>query len=232
MKVKGITDIFFDLDHTLWDFERNSALAFASVLEAFDIDVPLADFLTHYVPLNRWYWEQYRKDLVTQAELRYGRLKETFDRLDYTISDALIHEMSEAYIQNLPLNNHLYDGALELLEFLKPHYKLHIITNGFQAVQDKKIKNSGIEPYFQTITNSETAGVKKPHPKIFQVALAAAQCTPQQAVMIGDCLEADVQGALEVGMQAIFFNEFNVLVPETIRQVTDLHELKPIFSYA
>ncbi|MCZ8169327.1 MAG: YjjG family noncanonical pyrimidine nucleotidase [Flavobacterium sp.] len=231
MKVKGITDIFFDLDHTLWDFERNSALAFASVLEAFDIDVPLADFLTHYVPLNRWYWEQYRKELVTQAELRYGRLKETFDRLDYAISDALLYEMSEAYIQNLPLNNHLYDGALELLEFLQPHYKLHIITNGFQAVQDKKIKNSGIAPYFQTITNSETAGVKKPHPKIFQVALAAAQCTPQQAVMIGDCLEADIQGALDVGMQAIFFNEFKVVIPNDIKQIKQLVELKTIFKY-
>ncbi|MFN7776834.1 YjjG family noncanonical pyrimidine nucleotidase [Flavobacterium sp.] len=229
--MKGITDIFFDLDHTLWDFERNSALAFASVLQHFDIDVPLSAFLTHYVPLNRWYWEQYRKDLVSQAELRYGRLKATFDRLDYAISDSLIQELSEAYIQNLPLNNHLYDGALDLLEFLKPHYKLHIITNGFHAVQDKKIKNSGIESYFQTITNSETAGVKKPHPKIFQVALSAAQCTPQQAVMIGDCLEADVQGALDVGMQAIFFNEFKVVIPKGIKQITALIELKTIFKY-
>ena len=227
--MQQITDIFFDLDHTLWDFERNSALAFESVLHRNNIEVALPEFLKHYVPLNKWYWEQYRKDLVTQATLRYGRLKDTFDRLDYTISDEVIHRLSEEYIQELPLNNHLYEGTIELLTYLQPNYRLHIITNGFQSVQDGKLNNSGIGKFFQTVTNSETAGVKKPHPMIFEKAMERAGTLPEQSIMIGDCLEADVQGALDVGMSAIFFNEFEVEVPNGITAVTHLSQLKNYF---
>lgn len=227
--MQQITDIFFDLDHTLWDFERNSALAFESVLHRNNIEVALPEFLKHYVPLNKWYWEQYRKDLVTQAILRYGRLKDTFDRLDYTISDEVIHRLSEEYIQELPLNNHLYEGTIELLTYLQPNYRLHIITNGFQSVQDGKLNNSGIGKFFQTVTNSETAGVKKPHPMIFEKAMERAGTLPEQSIMIGDCLEADVQGALDVGMSAIYFNEFEVEVPNGITAVTHLSQLKNYF---
>lgn len=227
--MQQITDIFFDLDHTLWDFERNSALAFESVLHRNNIEVALPEFLKHYVPLNKWYWEQYRKDLVSQATLRYGRLKDTFDRLGYAVSDEVIYRLSEEYIQELPLNNHLYEGAIELLTYLQPNYRLHIITNGFQSVQDGKLNNSGIGKFFQTVTNSETAGVKKPHPLIFEKAMERAGALPKQSIMIGDCLEADVQGALEVGMNAIFFNEFEVEVPNGITAVTHLSQLKNYF---
>ncbi|MFM2230453.1 MAG: hypothetical protein RL607_1711 [Bacteroidota bacterium] len=223
------TDLFFDLDHTLWDFERNSALAFEKLLSRHSIAVPLADFLTHYIPLNKWYWEKYRKDEVTQAELRYGRLKTTFDRLNIAISDDLIDQLSEEYILELPLNNHLYEGSIDLLTYLQPKYRLHIITNGFQSVQDGKLKNSGIGEFFHSITNSETAGVKKPHPLIFEKALEKAGTIAQHSVMIGDCLEADVQGALDAGMDAIFFNEFEVEVPQGITAVTHLSQLKNIF---
>ena len=227
--MQQITDIFFDLDHTLWDFERNSALAFESVLHRNNIEVALPEFLKHYVPLNKWYWEQYRKDLVSQATLRYGRLKDTFDRLGYAVSDEVIHRLSEEYIQELPLNNHLYEGTTDLLTYLQPNYRLHIITNGFQSVQDGKLNNSGIGRFFQTVTNSETAGVKKPHPLIFEKAMERAGAWPEQSIMIGDCLEADVQGALDVGMSAIFFNEFEVEVPNGITAVTHLSQLKNYF---
>jgi YjjG family noncanonical pyrimidine nucleotidase len=226
--VPAITDVFFDLDHTLWDFERNSALAFQTVLKGHKVDVELNLFLKHYIPLNKSYWEKYRNEELTQAQLRYGRLKDTFDQLGYVINDATIDLLSEAYIMELPMNNHLYDGALEVLDYLQSEYRLHIITNGFQSVQDGKLKNSGIGNYFYTVTNSETAGVKKPNPLIFQKALELAQCQPQNALMIGDCLEADIQGALNVGMEAIFFNEFNIEVPSHVRQIVHLTELKAI----
>lgn len=228
MNVQTITDIFFDLDHTLWDFERNSALAFQSVLKHHSINVAVDDFLKIYVPLNKWYWEQYRKEELSQAQLRYGRLKDTFDQLGYPISDSMIDVLSEAYIHELPMNNYLYDGALEVLDYLQSNYRLHIITNGFQSVQDGKLKNSGIGKYFTTVTNSETAGVKKPNPLIFHKALEMAQCQAKHAIMIGDCLEADVQGALNIGMAAIFFNEFKIEVPSHIQHVFHLTELKAI----
>lgn len=225
-RMENITDIFFDLDHTLWDFEKNSALTFEKVLKNNNIEIDLKDFLKHYVPLNFKYWELYRKDEITQQQLRYGRLKDTFDILNYEIADEKIDVLSEQYIQFLPEFNNLFDGTIEVLEYLKPKYNLHIITNGFDKVQAGKIKNSNIEHYFKTITNSEMAGVKKPNPKIFEYALSLSNLNKNQSVMIGDCIEADVQGALNFGMDAIHFNENNIEIPSNIKQIKHLIELK------
>jgi YjjG family noncanonical pyrimidine nucleotidase len=224
--MKHITDIFFDLDHTLWDFEKNSALAFDKVLKKHKITVELEVFLKHYVPLNFKYWELYRHDKITQDQLRYGRLKDTFDILNYEISDELIDLISVEYIHYLPEFNHLFDGTIEILDYLNAKYNLHIITNGFQEVQAGKMTNSGIDTYFKTITNSEMAGVKKPNPKIFEFALLKANVQKQNSIMIGDCLDADVNGALNFGMDAIHFNENNKEIPNHIKQVNHLIELK------
>ncbi|MFZ4106532.1 YjjG family noncanonical pyrimidine nucleotidase [Flavobacterium sp.] len=224
--MKHITDIFFDLDHTLWDFEKNSALAFEKVLKNNEIKVDLEVFLEYYVPLNLKYWELYRHDKITQHQLRYGRLKDTFDILNHEISDVLIDLLSKEYIQYLPEFNYLFDGTVEILDYLNGKYNLHIITNGFQEVQAGKMMNSGIDKYFKTITNSEMAGVKKPNPRIFEFALLKANVQKQNSIMIGDCLDADVNGALNFGMDAIHFNENNKEIPNHIKQVNHLIELK------
>lgn len=224
--MKHITDIFFDLDHTLWDFEKNSALAFEKVLKKYQIKIELDIFLKYYVPLNLKYWELYRHEKVTQPQLRYGRLKDTFDQLNYEISDELIDLLSTEYIHYLPEFNYLFDGTIEVLEYLNDKYCLHIITNGFQEVQAGKMKNSGIDKYFKTITNSEMAGVKKPNPKIFEYALQKANAQKQNSIMIGDCLDADINGALNFGMDAIHFNENKKEIPNHVKQVNHLIELK------
>ena len=137
-----IDHVFFDLDHTLWDFEKNSALAIETIFNKHAINVNLQLFLFHYVPINIKYWELYRVDKITQLELRLGRLKDTFELLNFEIDDDKIIFLSEEYIEYLPKFNHLFDGAIEILDYLKPKYNLHIITNGFQEIQDNKLKNS------------------------------------------------------------------------------------------
>ncbi len=223
------TDIFFDLDHTLWDFEKNSALAFQTIFEKHKLNLNLDSFLVHYVPTNLKYWKLYRDEKISQEGLRYYRLKEVFDLMQETVQDEVIHLLAQEYIHYLPQYNHLYEGAVEVLDYLYPKYKLHIITNGFQTVQAGKLKNSNIEHYFQTITNSEMAGVKKPNPLIFEFALDLAKVTKVQSIMIGDSLEADVEGALNAGLDAIFFNEFNVETNPEITQVNQLLLLKNYF---
>ena len=222
----NITDVFFDLDHTLWDFEKNSALAFETIFKMQNLAINMPDFLHFYVPINRAYWEKYRKDEITQKELRFGRLKETFDLLKFAIADDLIDFLSEEYIFYLPKYNHLFDGTIEILDYLKPKYNLHIITNGFAEIQGNKMNNSYISHYFKTITNSEMAGVKKPNSLIFDYALDLAQAKKENSIMIGDCIEADVQGALNAGLDAILFTESNEQVAENIKQVNHLLELK------
>ncbi|MDI1257299.1 MAG: YjjG family noncanonical pyrimidine nucleotidase [Flavobacterium sp.] len=221
-----ISDVFFDLDHTLWDFEKNSALAFETIFKKHNIDLDLHAFLNHYNPINFQYWQLYQHDKITTAELRYGRLKDVFDLMDLEVTDALIDLLSDEYIHYLPQHNHLFEGTIEILDYLKDKYNLHIITNGFHEVQGNKIKNSKIGHYFSTITNSEMAGVKKPNPQIFEYALQLAKTKKETSIMIGDSFEADVEGAMNSGIDAIFFNTNNVQVDQKIKQISHLKALK------
>ncbi|ENA1794191.1 YjjG family noncanonical pyrimidine nucleotidase [Flavobacterium psychrophilum] len=225
----SIKHIFFDLDHTLWDFDKNSELAFGLILSNYFPDIKIEDFVAIYAPINQACWKLYQKDKITHQELRYKRLKDTFDVLNQKISDKKIDLISDEYIEFLPDFNHLFDNAIEVLNFLSENYQLHIITNGFAQVQDKKLNNSNISHYFQTITNSELAGAKKPNPIIFEHALKVANAQKHESIMIGDCLDADVKGALDFGIEAIFFNPNKIQVPQSINQIANLAELIKLF---
>lgn len=224
MKLPEKKAVFFDLDHTLWDFEKNSALTFETILQKHGVGVNIPEFVKLYIPINLKYWKMFRDGHIGQQELRYKRLKETFDIVGYDIDDELINSLWEDYIELLPTFNHLHDGAVEILEYLRPKYSLHIITNGVQEVG--KLKNSEIHHYFETVTNSENAGYKKPDARIFEYALKAANIEKPHGVMVGDCIEADVQGALNCGLDAIYFNENKLAVKEGISQINHLLELK------
>jgi putative hydrolase of the HAD superfamily len=220
--------LFFDLDHTLWDFDKNSAFAFDAIFKERGFAISLQDFLNIYIPRNQHYWKLYQVNQISHEELRYFRLKDVFDALKFEVSDVIIDQISDDYINYLPEHNHLFDGAIEILDYLKPNYKLHIITNGFASVQTKKLNNSKIGHYFDTITNSEMAGVKKPHPTIFDFALSLANALKEESLMIGDSYEADIIGAQEAGIEAIFFNEQNVEVDNSVLQINHLLDLKNI----
>ncbi|MBL0738783.1 YjjG family noncanonical pyrimidine nucleotidase [Flavobacterium sp. GN10] len=222
----NITDIFFDLDHTLWDFDKNSEMAFDRIFKTKYQEIVTQDFIKEYIPINQECWRLYQNDKITHQELRYNRLKYSFDALNYVISEENILEIANDYIEFLTDNNYLFDGAIEVLEYLKPKYKLHIITNGFANVQEKKINNASLGGYFSTITNSELAGVKKPNSIIFDYALKLAKTSKENSIMIGDDFEADVNGALNAGLDAIFFNEKKVDVSENYKQINHLLELK------
>jgi len=221
-----VTDVFFDLDHTLWDFEKNSALTYKKVLVENNLEVNLSDFLEVYIPNNIALWKLYREDKITSEELRYQRLKKTFDALKYKISDDSIAILSNQYIEYLSTYNHLFPNAIEILEYLKPNYKLHIITNGFKEVQDRKLKKSNIFNYFSQIINSETAGVKKPNPIIFNKALELTAITAENALMIGDSLEADIIGAQAAGFHVLHFNTHKEARHGYCDMISNLNEIK------
>ncbi len=129
-----ITDAFFDLDHTLWDFDKNSGLAFQRVFRKHNIELPLTDFLREYEPVNLVYWKKYRDEQVTQEQLRRGRFTETFDVFKLKLPIETIDALAVSYIDELPVSNHLFENTLDILEYLSSKYKLHIIANGFLEV--------------------------------------------------------------------------------------------------
>lgn len=227
MKAKEhITDLFFDLDHTIYDFDKNSALTFNAVFAEMQLS-GVDNFMTHFKPINNAYWERFANEEISRDFLRYGRLKDTFSAINLKVSDDNIHHIANYFIDNLTNYNHVFTGAHETLTHLKSKYTLHIITNGPEGVQYKKLKNAQLDHYFKTITNSEKAGVKKPHPGIFNYALKLANVKPQNSLMIGDNINADVHGALNVGMQAVWFNEFKL---ENTTGVAEVQQLKQLLD--
>ena len=221
----NLKHIFFDLDHTLWDFDKNSALTYQFVFKQLNINIDLKEFLSVYVKINLELWRLFSVNKIEKETLRYRRLKDTFKAINISVSDKMIHQIADDYILNLSKQTHLFEGTIKTLTYLQSKYQLHIITNGFADVQVKKIKNSKLKTYFKVVLDSETATAKKPNPIIFEKALQLANATTENSLMIGDNYEADIQGALNFGMDAICFNYHQENLPENIKIITHLEEL-------
>lgn len=201
--------VFFDLDRTLWDFDAAAEVAFERIYEQYHLKecgIPSAhEFHEVYHPLNEQLWVLYRADQITKEELNRTRFLKPLEH--YGIHDVeLADHLSEDYVYWSPRIVRLVPGTMELLEYLKPKYHLHLITNGFEEVQHTKLNGSGLAPFFETLTVSEEVGVKKPNPEIFQYALQKAHATPEESLMIGDEMDDDINGARAAGMDTIFYN--------------------------
>jgi putative hydrolase of the HAD superfamily len=225
--LEDIKHLFFDLDHTLWDFEKNSALAFEKIFQELNFDIDSEVFMGIYNPINVAYWKLYEKNEIDQETLRINRVKDSFEALNFVITSDEIDTISNLFIEYLTSNNHLIEGTIETLEYLKDKYILHIITNGFSFVQDVKLQKSTLDKYFVTITNSEAAGHKKPHENIFKHALSVANASKTESIMIGDSFEADVLGALNFGIKAVYFNpKAEIISYNQVLQIQSLTQLK------
>lgn len=217
-----LTDVFFDLDHTLWDFEKNSEITFNLIFDKHKITIELKEFMEVYRPVNFKYWNMYRKNQIDSVNLRYFRLKEVFDTLSYKTDKPFIDLIADEYINNLSNQPHLFPDTEDILNYLATKYRLHIITNGFETIQHKKLKSSGINHFFETVTTAEGSGYKKPDKRIFDHALQKANTNKSTSLMIGDSLEADIQGAKDFGMHAIYFGKKPNFEIHNIEQLKEL----------
>jgi len=227
-------DLFFDLDHTIWDFELNSKETLWDLHQKYALEAKGINnfdvFYTNYSVHNHRLWDRYTKGFIKQEELRWKRIY--LSLLDYKIADeALSKEMSIDYLDILPNKKNLFPYTIEILDYLKnKDYKMHLITNGFQSVQFKKIKNSNLADYFTQVITSEASNSLKPHKEIFDYALKVANAKLETSIMIGDNEAADIQGAINAGMDSIFVNHLQIepTVPAT-HTITHLKELENLF---
>ena len=221
-----IKNVFFDLDHTLWDFEKNSLLTFERVFEEMKIKIALEKFLFSYNRFNHFFWKLYRENKITHLDLRKKRLIHAFNAIHHNLEENKILKISDLYIRYLSTYTYLFDGAFPLLKELKEKYKLHIITNGFDLVQHHKIQNSGLSPYFDKIITAEKVGFRKPNPLIFKYAIEVTCASFSNSLMIGDSFEADILGAMSQGMGAIHFNSHNEPHHDKCPIVTKLEQIQ------
>jgi putative hydrolase of the HAD superfamily len=208
-QMKNYSHVFFDLDNTLWDFDRNSAETLHELFHKFnltDLGVPSFEiFFDKYKNRNEMMWEQYRLGKIDKPTLRDKRFSLTFWDLGLD-ADLTPPGLSDEYIRISPTKNYLFPHAHEVLSYLKDKYTLHIITNGFEEAQHIKLKSADLTKYFSNIIISEHTGYRKPDLRIFQYASQSANATTDECIMIGDGLIVDVLGAQEAGWDAIYFN--------------------------
>jgi putative hydrolase of the HAD superfamily len=226
--------LFFDLDHTLWDFETNSHETLHEVFHNHQLNEKLTPdfdaFHERYSYHNKKLWDRYNHGYIRQEELRWKRMWHTL--LDFKNGDEkLARQMSAEYLQILPHKKALFPYTIEIIEYLtQKGYRLHLITNGFEEVQWGKLRNSGIEGYFGQVVTSERAMALKPHAEIFAYALQHTGAHLHESIMLGDNLDADIGGAMKFGMDTVFVNhigESTELKPTYT--VTHLKELEAIF---
>ena len=223
--------LFFDLDRTLWDFDRNSETTIRQILKNENIEAQVNGFEAFhaiYVKKNANLWRKYGKGEITKENLRYERFKVSLEHFFKPDSD-LVKRIGDAYVELSPQQIQLLPNTKEILSELKDiGFKMHIITNGFSEVQHIKIANCGLRDYFQEIICSEAIGKNKPDPEIFQFALKLAKASAENSIMIGDDYYADISGANQIGMQAILFkngNAANYSYENTIGNLNELPDL-------
>lgn len=227
---KTYKHIFFDLDHTLWDFNRNSEETLEELFEVYSLKElgieAFQDFLKTYREVNDQKWELYRNNKITKDELRATRFYDTL--LAFEIDHPeLARKIDEEYITKSPYKTHVFPHAHDVLEYLAKKYELHIITNGFREVQDVKLTHSKLKSYFNHKITSESIGVNKPDPKIFTHALRLTDAKRTESLMIGDNLAVDVIGARNVGIDQVYFNpDRNPHSVKVTFEITSLHELR------
>lgn len=223
--------LFFDLDHTLWDFDANAR----ATLEQLHIDLNLVSkgvhdfdlFHKNYLAHNEKLWARYRNGYIKQEELRLKRMWLTL--LDFKIADQdLARQLSELFLQLLPTRTILFPDTIEVLEYLRDKgYQMHLITNGFEKTQHSKLKTSGLDVFFKVVVTSESSNSLKPQKEIYLHAMELTGAVASESLMIGDSMDVDILGAVNVGMDQVHVNYIDS--PQQFKPtytVKALHEMK------
>lgn len=230
--MKKYKHILFDLDHTLWDFEKNSKETLIELFQSYELSslgsFTCEQFCDTFQLVNNQLWHLYNKGEYDQEKLRNERFKLILTQLG--VKEVLVPVgIADEYLRLCPTKPHIFPYALDVLKYLQDHYILHILTNGFSDVQAVKLKSAGLTDFFVEVVTSDTIGYKKPSREIFEYLLKKIGAHSSECIMIGDNLETDIKGARNAAIDCIFFNPLGIEhQEETTYEITCLSELKNI----
>ena len=228
--IKRYKHLFFDLDHTLWDFDANSKHTLRELYLKLDLEqrgvYDFDLFHSNYIAHNEKLWERYRNGFIRVEELRLKRMFQTL--LDFKIGDEVLAEtMSTQFLDMLPTRTQVFPHTYEILDYLRDKgYLLHLITNGFEKTQHSKLRYSGLNKYFGEVVTSEGSNSLKPQKEIFEYAMNKVNCGTEECIMIGDSLEVDIQGAINAGIDQVFVN--HLCIECTIKPTYEIYSLKEL----
>ena len=229
---KNYKHLFFDLDRTLWDFERNSEVVLNQLFRDFQLQQIFGSYVlfkARYKYHNQRLWMAYHQNRINKETLMVRRFYLSLKEAGCDDMD-MAHEMGEDYLELSALQTHTFPNTHKTLAYLhNKGYKMHIITNGFNRVQSKKLANCKLDTYITNLITSEDAGHTKPHKAIFEYALKMAGAKSGESLMVGDDLKTDIQGACNAGIDQVYFNPLRHESQEgVISEISDLSELRQI----
>jgi len=230
--LKFYRHIFFDLDHTLWDFEKNADETLRTLFEQHELarhgSFTVEEFIRVYSDVNHALWRLYQANKISQQQLRSVRFTRTLAKLGVAEAD-MPADISRQFTDILPYKSAVFPFTHEVLAYLKPKYRLHLVTNGFKDIQFIKLASSNLTDYFEEVVTSECSGFLKPDPRMFSHALERAGATAAESLMIGDNLECDVLGAYNAGIDQVYFNpdkrRHNASVTHEISCLSELKQI-------
>lgn len=225
-------NLFIDLDDTLWDIHHNGRECLEEVYHDYRFEKfypSFEDYYAVFIPHNQHLWRLYRAGAIKKETLNIERFLMPLRPFGVEDSDYA-RRVGTDFLERTTHKTRLIEGSLELLDYLKPRYRMHILSNGFREVQYRKIENSGLKPYFGKIILSEDAGINKPHAEMFTYALKCTNSRRHETVMIGDSWEADIMGAYNSRIAQIWFNPQNEppreFIPfHTVRSLLEIKEI-------
>jgi putative hydrolase of the HAD superfamily len=225
--------IFFDLDHTLWDFDTNAKASLTDIYGEFSLAEKVTTdfdaFYQKYLHHNKILWERYQNGFITAEELKWRRMWRTM--MEFKVGDEILAKnISARFLEILPVKDGMFPYAFEILDYLKnKNYQIHLITNGFEKTQWSKIRNSKIDHFFTHVITSEASNSMKPEKEIFEFAMNQSGALLHESIMIGDNLDADIQGAMNAGMDNVFVNHIDATTDKKPTYIiTHLKELESI----
>ncbi|BDC98429.1 YjjG family noncanonical pyrimidine nucleotidase [Persicobacter psychrovividus] len=225
--------VLFDLDHTLWDFEKNSTLVLEQLFTTHKLhqlgnDLSFERFIEEYTKVNHQLWQLYNKDEISKEELRDSRFEKVLTNLGVE-PDRIPQGLGLQYLEKSPHMPHVFPNTYETLDYLKGRYPMAIVTNGFEEVQHIKMASSKLTDYFKYVVTSELAGYKKPHKGIFNHTLELLGATAEECIMIGDSFESDIEGAKKAKIDHVYFNPNKIKHRKKIQhEIHNLIELKEL----
>lgn len=230
--MKTYKHLFFDLDHTLWDYDRNVSESLAELYQHYqlaNLGIPTFEiFFQSFHQVNFQLWDWYNVGKIDKHNLRKERFPRIFVQAGGS-AKAIPQDFEEDFMSRTSSKPHIFPYTKEILSYLREKYKIHVITNGFDESQARKMKSSGLDTYFDLVVTSETSGFKKPDPRIFEYAMEQLATVPELCLMIGDNPDSDLLGAQRANIDQVFFNPEGrkiTLVPTyEIRHLKELEDL-------
>jgi len=227
---KKYSCIFFDLDHTLWDYESNSCDTLNELYTQYNLKergvTSCENLNTQFRLVNNKLWDLFDRGKITSDVIRKERFPQILAAFQIR-DEKLCADLAHDYITECPKKGKLMPHAIETLDYLSQYYDMSVITNGFEEIQHCKLKAGSLTSYFDHIITSERAGNRKPSCEIFNFALSCHGIKNHQAIMIGDNLITDIGGACNAYIDAVFFNpEKNAHEGHYMREIHSLAELQ------